>query len=267
MHVFNDERTEEPPLDLWLKVTRLRERHWAALIEASAPQGGGPPGVRIDFFDDDGLVFDTLSYPSVAQAEHALYYNGFIPLSEQPDSQAVAGPPPWPLRHRLPLASPVYSSGQYWLEPANIGRMTHRRPRTSSGLQHFVEAQADVMETVLSELRAGRKRTHWMWFVFPQIKGLGRSVQSVRYAIVDLAHARRYLSHPILGPRLRQCFELVLQHRQRSAEHIFGQVDARKFHSCATLFDIACGTGDSVFAQALRVFFGGEPDPSTIERL
>ena len=267
MPAWDDDWNDEPPVDLWFKVTGMLAQNWATVVEVSRLDRSEPPTARIDFFDDHGEVFDALTYPSVAQAEHALGFNGFTPLSEQPGFQAVAGLPRFPLRYRMPLSRPVYSSGEYWHEPPDIGQVTQRRPRTPAGLQRFVAAQADVMETVLAELRDGRKRTHWMWFVFPQISGLGHSAQSERYGIVDIAEARRYLNHPVLGPRLQQCFELVLQHRELSAERIFGELDARKFRSCATLFNIACGSDDSVFAQALRVFFGGKPDRLTQELL
>ena len=267
MPAWDDDWNDEPPVDLWFKVTGMLAQNWATVVEVSGLDRSEPPTARIDFFDDHGEVFDALTYPSVAQAEHALDFNGFTPLSEQPGFQAVAGLPQFPLRYRMPLSRPVYSSGEYWHEPQDIGRITHRRHRTPAGLQRFVDAQEGVMETVLSELRTGRKRTHWMWFVFPQISGLGRSAMSKRYGIVDIAEAQRYLAHAVLGPRLRQCFELVLRYREVPPERIFGELDAQKFRSCATLFDIACGLDDSVFAEALRVFFGGKPDRHTQELL
>lgn len=115
-------------------------------------------------------------------------------------------------------------------------------------LQRFLDAQSLVYETVLRELRAGRKATHWIWFIFPQEAGLGRSAMSERYAISSLDEARAYLAHPILGARIRECARLVFSHRNIPLEDILGELDARKFRSSMELFaragvDLArCGT-------------------------
>jgi uncharacterized protein (DUF1810 family) len=135
----------------------------------------------------------------------------------------------------------------------------------SRDLERFVDAQAGVYETVLDELRAGRKRSHWMWFVFPQLRGLGHSDMAQRYGIRDLEEARAYLAHPGLGPRLHECLRLVLA-APGSAEHILGPIDAMKLHSCATLFDHAAG-GDPDARAVLDRWWGGEPDPRTLELL
>ncbi|WP_274628511.1 DUF1810 domain-containing protein [Arvimicrobium flavum] len=129
-------------------------------------------------------------------------------------------------------------------------------------LQRFFDAQAPVIETVRRELAAGRKASHWMWFVFPQIAGLGFSAMSQRYAIASLAEARAYLDHPVLGARLRECVELALRHRARTAHEIFGSPDDMKFRSCLTLFDK--GVPGDVFAEALATFFEGERDEATL---
>jgi uncharacterized protein (DUF1810 family) len=133
-------------------------------------------------------------------------------------------------------------------------------------LQRFVAAQAPVYEQVCAELRAGRKQTHWMWFVFPQIAGLGRSVTARRFAIVSRAEAEAYLQHPLLGARLRECTRLVNQVEGRSVGEIFGAPDDLKFHSSMTLFStVASDNAD--FRQALRKYFNGRSDPATLERL
>ena len=132
-------------------------------------------------------------------------------------------------------------------------------------LQRFVEAQAPVFEQVCDELRAGRKRGHWMWFVFPQLRGLGRSAVAERYGIASLAEARAYLAHPLLGARLAQCTGLVLQSRGHGVHAIFGSPDHMKFHSCMTLFAIAAGGG--VYQEALRACFDGNEDPATLRLL
>ena len=132
-------------------------------------------------------------------------------------------------------------------------------------LQRFVDAQAPVLDAVREELRFGRKRTHWMWFVFPQFAGLGASAMSMAYALGSLAEARAYLAHPVLGPRLRECVGLVLS-TDRSIGEIFGHPDADKLRSCLTLFAQAAPY-EPLYAHALKERFGGEPDRKTIELL
>jgi uncharacterized protein (DUF1810 family) len=129
-------------------------------------------------------------------------------------------------------------------------------------LKRFVDAQNPVYEQVRSELKQGRKRTHWMWFVFPQIAGLGSSHTARKYAIASLDEARAYLNHPVLGPRLVECTQFVNQAHAHSIDEIFGYPDDLKFRSCMTLF--ARATADNhVFRQALETYFGGEADPQT----
>jgi uncharacterized protein (DUF1810 family) len=132
-------------------------------------------------------------------------------------------------------------------------------------LERFVTAQKPVYERVLRELRAGDKATHWMWFVFPQIAGLGRSPTAVRYAISSLDEARAYLVHPILGARLRECARLVLDVEGSTARDIFGSVDEMKFRSSMTLF-MQAAPEEPLFAQCLEKYFGGRPDPATLEK-
>jgi len=130
-------------------------------------------------------------------------------------------------------------------------------------LEPFVTAQAPVIDQALAELRAGHKRTHWMWFVFPQRRELGRSETARRYGIVSLDHAAAYLAHPVLGPRLRACVEVLLALPPRDAHAIFGSPDDLKLRSCLTLFDSVAGE-DKLFRQALERYYGGEPDPATL---
>jgi uncharacterized protein (DUF1810 family) len=138
----------------------------------------------------------------------------------------------------------------------------------SQSLERFVEAQRSTYDQALGELRAGTKRSHWMWFVFPQIAGLGHSPMAQRYAIRDAVEARSYLTHPVLGARLRESTEIMLDWTGRkSAEAILGPVDAMKFASSMTLFDAVADTTDNCFARALAAFFNGERDPLTLERL
>ena len=134
------------------------------------------------------------------------------------------------------------------------------------GLERFVSAQEGVWEIVIPELRAGEKRGHWMWYIFPQIIGLGSSSMSKRYAIRDLAEAREYLAHPVLGARLREAMSTVLTHRGRkSAYEIFFNIDTLKLRSCATLFNIISPGG--VFADILDAFYYGKPCARTLSIL
>ena len=133
-------------------------------------------------------------------------------------------------------------------------------------LQRFVDAQSPVFEDVCLELQEGRKSGHWMWFVFPQIEGLGSSPLARKFAISSREEAEAYLNHPILGPRLRHCTRLVTLVEGRSIDQIFGDPDDLKFHSSMTLF--ANATSDNqVFRGALDKYFGGELDRLTLERL
>ncbi|MEP6506335.1 MAG: DUF1810 domain-containing protein [Betaproteobacteria bacterium] len=136
----------------------------------------------------------------------------------------------------------------------------------SFDLQRFVDAQAPQLSAVQAELAAGRKRTHWMWFVFPQLRELGRSQMARRYGLRSRADAAAYLAHPTLGPRLRDCVELVLAVDGRSAHDIFGSPDDLKLRSCLTLFREVDDAG-GVFARALDKVFDGVPDAATLQLL
>ena len=138
--------------------------------------------------------------------------------------------------------------------------------QTQFDLERFVSAQDPVYDTVLGELRQGRKRTHWMWFIFPQIAGLGRSEMAQRYAIASDDEAAAYLAHPILGRRLRECAALVAAHDDMQISTIFHAPDDLKFHSSMTLFaDVA--PDEAVFQTCLDTFFDGVSDPATLARL
>lgn len=133
-------------------------------------------------------------------------------------------------------------------------------------LERFVAAQAPVWQDVQSELQAGRKQTHWMWFVFPQLATLGRSSMARHYGLAGLDEAKAYLAHPVLGPRLVGCCRLLLQLQERDAVAIFGTTDAMKLRSCLTLFAEAA-PDEPVFREGLRQYFGGTPDPLTTAAL
>jgi uncharacterized protein (DUF1810 family) len=132
-------------------------------------------------------------------------------------------------------------------------------------LTRFVAAQEPLFDRVRAELTGGRKESHWMWFVFPQLQGLGSSATARRYALACIEEARAYLAHPLLGARLRECTRLVNRIEGRTVEEIFGYPDHVKFRSCMTLFACAAGeAGDGpLFREALRKYFAGEGDPLT----
>ncbi|MEK1942001.1 MAG: DUF1810 domain-containing protein [Pseudomonas sp.] len=133
-------------------------------------------------------------------------------------------------------------------------------------LQRFVDAQATTYEQALAELQAGRKQSHWMWFIFPQLKGLGHSDTAQRYGISGLDEANAYLTHPVLGPRLRVCTDAILAWGQRSARDIFGSPDDMKLCSCMTLF-ATLSHEPGLFSQVLEQFFDGHADPLTLARV
>ncbi|HEX8235582.1 MAG TPA: DUF1810 domain-containing protein [Abditibacteriaceae bacterium] len=133
-------------------------------------------------------------------------------------------------------------------------------------LSRFLRAQANDYDQALSEIRSGRKRTHWMWYIFPQLAGLGSSSTAQHYAITSADEARAYVNHPVLGPRLRECVEAVLQVEGRSAAEIFGSPDDLKLKSCASLFACVSPPG-SVFERLLAKYYQGEPDGKTLKLL
>ena len=138
--------------------------------------------------------------------------------------------------------------------------------RVTYDLGRFADAQEGIYPGILEELRAGRKETHWIWFIFPQIAGLGRSWISQHYAIASLDEARAYLADPVLGARLRECAGLLLATQGRTAEEIFGSLDALKVRSCMTLF-LRAAPDEPLFQQVLNRYFGGVADPLTDARL
>ena len=136
--------------------------------------------------------------------------------------------------------------------------------------EHFVQAQAGVYDRACVELTAGEKRSHWMWFIFPQLAGLGRSAMAQRYALASLTEAADYLRHPVLGPRLHRATEIVNAVQNRSASQIFGYPDDLKFHSSMTLFAMAAQRSeatDGIYQAALERYFDGRMDEGTIKLL
>ncbi len=132
------------------------------------------------------------------------------------------------------------------------------------GLSRFLEAQRASYSTALAELRSGRKRSHWVWYVFPQLVGLGRSLTSQRYGLSGVAEAAAYLAHPVLGARLREAIHAMLAHGSVPATTILGELDAMKFRSCLTLFSVAA-PAEPLFSNALAHYFAGQPDAATLQ--
>jgi uncharacterized protein (DUF1810 family) len=137
----------------------------------------------------------------------------------------------------------------------------------ASDLQRFVDAQSPVYVDALAELRRGRKQSHWMWFVFPQLRGLGRSAMADFHGLASIDEAKAYLEHPLLGRRLVECAQAMLAHAGRSADAILGPVDAVKLRSSTTLFECAAGGGFGPFGAVLDTFFGGVRDQATLRML
>lgn len=139
-------------------------------------------------------------------------------------------------------------------------------PQPAPDLSRFVDAQADSYDQALAEIRAGRKRSHWMWYIFPQLRGLGFSSMAQFYGITGREEAEAYLAHLVLGSRLIACAEAAVQHAGRSATEIFGTPDDLKLRSCATLFASVSEPG-SIFERLLDVFYAGQPDAKTLQLL
>jgi uncharacterized protein (DUF1810 family) len=137
---------------------------------------------------------------------------------------------------------------------------------TQFNLDRFVEAQAPVYRRVVAELEAGRKTSHWMWFIFPQIAGLGHSAMAQEFAIASADEAAAYLAHPLLGARLRECSALVAAIDDKPIEEIFGPPDDRKFHSSMTLF-AEVAPDEAIFTECINKFFDGDLDQATVDRL
>jgi uncharacterized protein (DUF1810 family) len=152
--------------------------------------------------------------------------------------------------------------------PPSRRRCRDRVAGVSADLQRFVSAQdqGGTYERALAELRAGRKSSHWMWFVFPQVAGLGRSAMAQEYALASLDEARAYLAHPVLGPRLHDCCAALLDVPTDDPVSVLGSIDATKLRSSMTLFERA-GADEPVFAQVLEKYFGGARDDATLDRL
>ncbi|KPW86605.1 Uncharacterized protein ALO92_04433 [Pseudomonas congelans] len=232
----------------------------------------------VQLHGSDHRIDDALAEPGGQRGQQAGDQRG----DDQPDGQRSGGGPDQMHRaqglvhernetfeNRHTLKNSSDRSNPHVGRPSYDHRFVENRKlimKDAYNLQRFVDAQQPLFQQVLTELDAGQKRSHWMWFVFPQIQGLGRSDTARHYAITDLAEARAYLQHPVLGPRLEQCAGIIAPQVERSARQIFSSPDDMKLHSSMTLFSIAAPERP-LFQQVLDTFFGGEQDAMTVRLL
>jgi uncharacterized protein (DUF1810 family) len=214
------------------------------------------------FFDDHGEVFDWLYAPDLAAAQTALNANGFSWMWTYSSFYSAAGIPTLPAPGARERSRPVYSSGEYWNEPSGFDCFSYDHkyvPMTASreDLHRFVDAQDPVWYPVVEELVSGRKRSHWMWFVFPQLRGLGSSRMANYFGLSSPREAAAYWDDDVLGSRLRSCVDLLLELADgTTAQAVFGKIDAMKLHSCMTVFENASHESESVVAVLDRYFQG-----------
>lgn len=260
-----DEIREEAQISqrLWVKVLGMLQQNWCGIEDG---QGGE---VELVFFDDHGKVFDHLPAANLHAAQAALQGNGFYWMWELSSFYQACGVPNLPLPGVRKQSRPVYSSGEYWqaqphwLMPEAARRVpTIRSERT---LDRFTEAQDPQWYEVVEELATGHKQTHWMWFVFPQLRGLGSSRLAHYFGIADLGEAVKYWGDDLLGGRLRSCTDILLGlPKGTKPERVFGKIDAMKLRSCMTLFANA-SSEDERIVEVLTRYFHGERCPLTLD--
>jgi uncharacterized protein (DUF1810 family) len=260
-----DEIREEAEISqrLWVKVLGMLEQNWCVIEDST---GGA---VELLFFDDHGDVFDHLPATNLHAAEAALKANGFSWMREYSSFFQASGVPTLPLPRAREQSRPVYSSGEYWnAQPDRLMRITSRRvptDRSEGTLDRFTEAQDLHWYEVVEELAAGRKQTHWMWFVFPQLRGLGSSHLAHYFGIADPKEAAEYWDDDLLGGRLRSCTDILLGlPTGTKPERVFGKIDALKLRSCMTLF-ANVSSEDERIVEVLARYFRGERCPLTLD--
>ena len=248
---------------LWVKVTGMLQQNWC-VIEAG-------PGDSVDlvFFDDHGHIFDWMPFAKLDTAEAALRVNGFMWMLESSSFYSASGVPVLPRPDDRKRSRPVYSSGEYWEATSDrvVPAKSHGVPTNnpSDSLARFVNAQDLHWYTVVEELAAGRKQTHWMWFFFPQLRGIGASQLATYFGLSDPREAANYWDDDVLGSRLRSCAAMLLDlPAATQAEMVFGKVDAMKLRSCMTLFENV-SYADELVVQILDRYFHGERCPLTLE--
>jgi uncharacterized protein (DUF1810 family) len=248
---------------LWVKVIGMLQQNWC-ILEDSA--GGS---VDLVFFDDHGHIFDWMPFAKLDTAEAALRVNGFMWMLESSSFYSASGVPVLPRPDDRKRSQPVYSSGDYWeatsdwIAPIKSHDVPTDNP--SDSLARFVNAQDLHWYTVIEELAAGRKETHWMWFVFPQLREIGSSQLATYFGLSDPREAASYWDNDVLGSRLRSCAAMLLDlPATTQAEKILGKADAMKLRSCMTLFENV-SYADELVVQILDRYFHGERCPLTLE--
>lgn len=242
---------------LWVKVLGMLEQNWCWIEPI------GDKAVEMVFFDDHGAVFDWLPASGIKEAEQALKTNGFFCMLHKPSFYQASGLPKLPKPRYRDRNRPVYSSGEYWVDEPIIEQYIFKStkvPMTKGmdDITRFVDAQDPVWYSVVEELANGHKESHWMWFIFPQLRGLGSSPTANYFGIQDRREASKYWDDDTLGFRLRSCIQLLANlPEDKSAIDIFGNIDAAKLRSCMTLFDCVSG-GDAGIETVLKRYFDGQ---------
>lgn len=260
-----DELREEAHISqrLWVKVLGMLQQNWCVI------EDGPGDAVKLVFFDDHGEVFDHLPAANLHAAQAALQANGFSWMRELSSFYQACGVPTLPLPGVRKQSRPVYSSGEYWLaQPDRLIRETSRRvptDRSEGTLDRFTEAQDLHWYEVVEELAAGRKQTHWMWFFFPQLRGLGSSRFAHYFGIAEPREAAEYWDDDLLGGRLRSCIEILLGlPKGTKPEKVFGKIDAMKLRSCLTLF-ANVSSEDERIVEVLERYFLSERCQLTLD--
>ena len=260
-----DELREEAQISqrLWVKVLGMLQQNWCVI------ENGTAGAVELVFFDDHGDVFDHLPAANLHAAQAALEANGFSWMREYSSFYQASGVPTLPFPGDREQSRPVYSSGEYWqAQPDRLVRETSRRVplvRSERTLDRFTEAQDLHWYEVVEEIAAGNKKTHWMWFVFPQLQGLGSSRLAHYFGIADPREAAEYWDNDLLGDRLRSCIEILLGlPNWTKPERVFGKIDAMKLRSCMTLF-ASVSSEDERVVEVLARYFGSERCQLTLD--
>lgn len=248
---------------LWVKVLGMLEQNWCVIEDGTAG------AVELVFFDDHGKVFDHLPAANLHAAQAALQTNGLYWMWELSSFYQACGVPSLPLPGARKQSRPVYSSGEYWqAQPDWLMPETSRRVPTDKSegtLDRFTEALDLHWYQVVEELAAGSKQTHWMWFVFPQLRGLGSSRLAHYFGLADPKEAAEYWDNDLLGGRLRSCIEILLGlPKGTKPEKVFGKIDAMKLRSCMTLFENV-SSEDERIVEVLARYFGSERCQLTLD--
>ena len=250
---------------LWVKVLGMLEQNWC-LIEP-----GPSDAVDLVFFDDHGDVFDWISLPNLLSAQHALLLNGFEWMWLRPSFYRVSGMPRLPSSGARIRGRPVYSSGEYWLrsDEDELGaRALDLGIPTGSAkddLDRFVQAQDLFWYAAIEEIAQAHKETHWMWFVFPQLRGLGTSRLADYFGLATPREAAEYWDDDVLGMRLRSAVEVLLGlGSDKEVEQVFGNVDSLKLRSCMTIFEHVSYQDDGI-VEVLARYFGNDRCPRTLK--